>query len=937
MKKKCIFLLLFLVSFPAFFYGQYDLDSQVPTDPAVKIGKLENGLTYYLRVNQEPKERASFYIIQNVGSLLETDEQDGLAHFLEHMAFNGSKHFPGNSLIKNLEKHGIAFGRNLNAYTSQNETVYNISDVPTTNKPLMDSCLLVLFDWSDHLLLEEEEIDKERGVISEEWRTVRNSAYRLREKVNPILLKGSQYAKRTTIGNLDVIKNFEYKTLRDFYHDWYRTDLQAIAVVGDFDLDEMEQKVIDLFSKIPAVKKPQERPFFDIPEHKETYFVVATDPEEQQSSIAMYIIHEDKNPVKDRHSYLRENLIASLYNSMLGSRIREMLQKGNPPFIDGGIYYTGLTRGYKTYALEVTAKPNEEEVALRALLTENERVRRFGFTESELERVKTNMLVNSESALKQKDKRHNDQFARQIRSHYLVQEPMLAIEYYHDFLKSILPGIGVAEISAKANEWYKPENRVIAITGPEENTKHLTEEETFRIIAEVENDKTITAYEDEVVNTDLITEELPGGKIIAVKQLPEFEAEEWKLSNGATVVFRKADYNKDAVTLNAFSQGGTSLYGVEDLYSAQVVGSLVQAYGLGGLDAISLQKALTGKKAGSSVNLSPLSEGVNGSSTPQDFETMLQLVYLRFQAPRFDKEAHEAYLNRLRPSLVNASKDPQQVMQDTLSMIMSKYHPRTLLMNEAYLDKVDLAKIEQIYRDRFQDASDFTFIIVGNIDAETVKPLVEKYIGSIPATHRRETWVDNQIESPEQLNKEVEILFETPKSTCYTDFCQEKMEYTPRNNIYLSVLAAILRIKYTENIREKEGGTYGVRVSSSSARDPQVEYELTVLFDCDPDKANYLQSLVLKEIDDFQKNGPTQTDLDKVITNMRKDREQSKLHNSYWLGALLTQYRYGYNPADAQNYEEILDGITTSGMREFAEKLFTGAKEVNLIFKPKAE
>ncbi|MDR1755405.1 MAG: insulinase family protein [Culturomica sp.] len=935
--KKCIFLLLFFVSFPTLFYGQYDLESQVPTDPEVKIGKLENGMTYYLRVNKEPKERASFYIIQNVGALLETDEQDGLAHFLEHMAFNGSEHFPGNSLIKNLERHGIAFGRNINAYTSQNETVYNISDVPTTNKPLMDSCLLVLFDWANSLSLLEADIDDERGVISEEWRTGRNSASRMREKVNPVILKGSKYAERNIIGELEVIQNFKHQTIRDFYHDWYRTDLQAIAVVGDFDLQEMEQKVIALFSQIPGVENPKERPFHEIPAHEETYFVVATDPEAQQSAISMYVIHREKNPVKNRHSNLRENLITSLYNSMLNNRISEMLQKGNPPFIYGSVYYGGMVRGYDTYALSVVAKPNEEEAGLRALLTENERVRRFGFTESELERGKTNLLVNQESAVKQKDKRNNDQFARQIGNHYLEQTPLVDIEYYYDFMKSILPGIRVEEVSAKANEWYTKGNRAIAITGPEEDAKHLTEEEALKIIAEVENDKTITAYEDEAVNSDLIEGELPGGKIVAVKQLPEFEAEEWKLSNGATVVFRKADYNKDAVSLSAFSPGGTSLYGVEDLYSAESLSGFTAAYGLGHLDATSLRKALTGKKASSSISLSSLSEGVSGSSTPQDFETMLQLVYLRFQSPRFDKEAHEAYLNRLRPALINASKNPQQVMQDSLRMIMSSYNARTLLMNEAYLDKIDLAKIEEIYRDRFQDASDFTFIIVGNIDAETVKPLVEKYIGSIPATHRQEKWVDNRVLSPEELNKEVGILFETPKSTCYTDFRQNNMEYTPRNNVYLSVLSAILRIKYTENIREKEGGTYGVGVSSNSVRDPRVQYQLTVVFDCDPDKANYLQSLVLKEIDDFRKNGPTRVDLDKVVANMRKEREQSKLHNSYWAGALQTWYRYGYNPADARNYEEILDGISTSGMQEFAEKLFTGAKEVNLIFKPKAE
>lgn len=934
MKQK-LTLLLFscLLSVQALF-AQSGLEAPLPKDPNTVVGQLPNGITYYLRHNQEPKDRASFYIIRNAGALLENDEQNGLAHFLEHMAFNGTKNFPGKGIISTLEKYGVAFGRNINAYTSHNETVYNISAVPTTDEKLLDTCLLILHDWSYYLTLDEKEIDEERGVISEEWRTRRNSAFRLRAQTTPVLLKDSKYAVRDVIGNLDVIKNFKPETIREFYRHWYRTDLEAIAIVGDFDVAKMEQKIKEMFSTVPAVENPQERPFYAIPEHDEMYFAVATDKEAQRSMVSITTILPEKNAAeKNTHAYLKEALIQSFYNSMIASRISELMQKGDPPFINAGIGFGGLVRGYNSYGITAIAKPNQEDVALEAVLTENEKIKRFGFTESELERVKTNMLVGLESAYKEKDKTNNESYIREMQSNFLENEPIVDFEYYYEFAKQVIPTITVAEVSAKAREWNTPKNRVMIISGPSEDAKHLTQEEAVAILEKVEK-ADLKAYEDHVRDASLISEDLPRSKIVKTKKLPQFDAEEWTLANGAKVVFRKADFDKDDVTLTSYSKGGTSLYDIDLLPSASNVGSLVGAYGLGDFDAVTLRKMLTGKMASVSVSVGSLSESVGGKSTPKDFETMLQLLYLRFEKPRFDAEAHEAIMNRNRAAIANQQKNPQKIMQDSLSLIMSDYNPRTLLFNEEYLNKISLEKIERVYRDRIKDASDFTFFIVGNISADTVKPLIEKYIGSLTSVNRKENWRDNRVRGPKgRTEKVIEIPLETPKATVVTKFSKD-MKYNVYHNLCNNILEGVLKLRYTENIREKEGGTYGVSVNAGAVREPYQNYSMTMVFDCDPDRAAQLKSLVYEETEKMMQEGPTAEELHKVVSNIKKNREQSKQHNRYWLNNIYSEYVTGIK-FDPEGYEKMLDKISPKDIQKFAQSLFKGADVVDVVFQPK--
>ncbi len=933
--RKLLLLLVVCCCACTTFAQPIDWNKALPADSKTRIGKLPNGITYYLRHNEEPKQRASFYIIRNVGALLEEDAQDGLAHFLEHMAFNGSKNFPGNSMISTLERNGISFGGNLNAYTTQNETVYNISDVPSNNDALVDTCLLILHDWSYYLTLADKDIDDERGVISEEWRSRRDASARIREQQNLVLLKDSKYAVRDVIGELKVIQNFKYQEIRDFYHKWYRTDLEAIAICGDFDVDKMEQKIKNVFSSIPAVENPTPRPFYEVPGHKDTYFCLATDKEATQSTVAVIRFWKSKELNRTvTYQDIKDDLMATFYNSMLSSRLREMVQKGTAPFMNASIGYGGFVRGYVSYDLYAIAKPNQEDAALKAVLTEHARVAQHGFTEGELNRVKTNFLANLESSLKDIDKTANEAYIKEMQSHFLENEAMVDFVDYYNAVKEILPTITAAEVSAKIKEWWKEDNRVIVVNGPSEGVKHLTEQEAKAIVAESEI-MTVDAYEDEDVSGNLINEELKGSAIVKTKSLPAFDAEEWTLANGAKVIFRKADFEKDNVALSAYSAGGTSRFDTDLLLSAQNTASLVNAYGLGDYDAIALKKLLTGKNAGCSVGINGLYETVGGSSTPQDMETMFQLLYLRFEKPRFDANVHQVMIDRNRILLQQAQGNPETIMSDSLKLISSNYNPRVQLLKADNIDQITLDKIETVYRDRIADASDFTFFIVGNVDAEAVKPLVEKYIGSISSTYRHEKWIDRKVRGPKgKVEKVIEIPFETPKTKVLISFSKQ-MKYDLKQVFENNVLKEILTMRYTANIREKEGGTYGVGVFESVSREPVCEYTMDMQFDCEPDRAAHLKTLIYAEIDKLIKDGVTEDELNKVVLNLQKNREQSKHHNAYWMGVLNTYYRTGINTDDAANYEQILQTLTPKDIQKYAKKLFDKIDVVDIMFVPK--
>lgn len=935
MSKLFLFLAAILVAMIAKFgLAQTVLNQPVPTDPEVRSGVLSNGMTYYIRHNKEPKERASFYIIRNVGALLEEDNQNGLAHFLEHMSFNGTKHFEEKGILNTLEKHGVKFGDNINAYTSFTETVYNMSEVPTTHTGLVDTCLLILHDWSHYLSLTDKEINLERGVISEEWRTRRNASFRMRSQWFPVLFKGSKYAVRDVIGDTTVIKNCDPQTLRNFYYDWYRTDLQAIAIVGDINVDDVEMKVKELFSTIPAVPNPKQKPDFTIPHHDETNFVLATDKEATQSQINIYILNENEDGKTKDLNYLREGYIETLYGMMTEMRIQELMQKGVPPFVNGYTQKSDFVRGYDAYVIGAAANPNEEAKALEAIMIETEKVKRFGFLSSELERAKANYLINLESQYKQKDKINNDSYCSEISSNFLTAEPYPGIDFTYSFANQIIPTITAEEVSARAKEWIKDSNRTIVITGPSEGVTHLGEKEAKDIIAKVESME-IQPYTDAASSASLISGELKGSKIKSEKKLDEFNAVEWTLENNVKVVYRFADYEKDEVAMMAFSKGGTSLWDNQYVPSAEMAGTFIGTYGVGDFDAITLQKMLSGKKVSISPTLDDLTEGFSGSSSPNDFETMMQLTYLFFEKPRFDKEAHDALMSRYLAYVANMEKDPRKAMQDSLLFITTDHNPRVKSISTKFLQEVSFDDIQKIYKDRINDAGDFIFFIVGNIDEATVKSNVEKYLGSLTDTDRKETWKDRGVRTPEgKTQRVIPIALTTPKANVNVIYAN-KIEFNQKNRLALDVLEGILDLRYTETVREDEGGTYGVRIGSNLKQYPVSRASLKMSFDCDPARAEALKAIIYREIDKIINDGPTVVDFDKTIKNKLKDREQAREHNNFWLSSLYGFFYSGINSANKKNYEDILSSMTQKDIQDLAKKLLTKPDLIDVVFVPK--
>ena len=913
---------------------QMDPTAPLPNDETVRYGVLDNGMTYYIKANQEPKERASFYIIQNVGALLEEDNQNGLAHFLEHMAFNGTEHFPDKGIINFLERHGVAFGENINAYTSQNQTVYNLSDVPVNKPGVMDSCLLILNDWSNYLLLKEDEIDSERGVIKEEWRTRRNAQFRMQSASMPYLFPNSKFAERDVIGDLDVIENFEYDVLRNFYHKWYRTDLQAIAMAGDFDVDEMEAKVKELFSKIPQVENAPERPFYEIPDHEEPVFGLVTDKEAPNTIISYMIRHRKEDTGAENLLDLRDAYIHELFNAMMGQRINELVQKGEPPFVFGMVSYGDFVRGYEALNVIILPNPKQEAQGLTAIMTELERAKRYGFTLGELDRAKAEILSQWEKYYNERDKIHNEEYINNYVENYLNGDAYLSAETGYMLVQALLPSISLEDFSSYLNAWITEKNQVLVIQGPEgEEYQHLTEAESMAIFQQVTAAE-IEPYEEEELAESLVSEDLPLVSITSTRDLELFDAVEWTLENGARVIFRHADYEKDQVQIRGYSVGGSSLYDNEYVPSVDMMTSLTSFYGLGDFDATNLQKMLTGKNASFDLQLGELNEGVSGSTTPKDLETMMQLLYLSFNKPRFDESAHEAIMARYKGLVENMGNNPQKIMGDSLNLILSSYNPRTRILDMDFLADIELQMIREVYLDRFTDASDFFFVIAGNVEEEQLKPLVQKYIGAIPDLDRSEIWTDRMVREPEGVvEKEILLALETPKANVNI-VINKAMNYEPYNRQVMSVIEGILDLRFTESIREEEGGTYGVGVRTSLQRLPLGKANMRISFDCDPERAEDLKAKVFLELDKLAKEGPSEEDLSKTVENMLKKREQSKEHNAYYLGAIYGYYVHGIKYDDPANYEDILKELSTKDVKKLMKKFYKKPNIVDVVFKP---
>lgn len=935
MKKFSIYsLLTVLLSLCSVF-----LDAQekpVPVDPAYRIGKLENGITYYIRHNTEPAGRASFYIIQNVGAILEKDSQNGLAHFLEHMAFNGTERFPDKDILDKLARHGVAFGRNINAYTSWDETVYNLSDVPVDKAGLVDTCIMILADWSDFLTLSDEEINKERGVIIEEWRTRRTASWRMMNKILPVVFEGSQYAVRDIIGDTLVIKNFNPDTLRSFYHDWYRTDLQAIAIIGDINVDTVETMVKDIFSGIPAVKDPLPRPENILVNKTGTKYILVTDPEASETAISLMTIDREPDLRPKNTDYIHDDLVIALMNSMMRNRFSEIVQKGTPPFISGSLSYSPfIARNYNALTLSATARAGKEEEAFTAALTEMERASRYGFTAGELERAKATMLSNFENRYKQRDKISNDDWADDVKDNFLTGEPLPSMDQQLAYYKELLPAIKPEEVTARLRSLISDDNSFVIVEGPED-AEHLSEAAVSSIIEKVRKSD-IKPYEDITGGPDLIGEELSGAPVVKTVQLPQFQAVEWTLGNGARVVYRFADYEKDNITLTGYAFGGSSVYADSLVPSLSLFPQIISMYGAGPFDNVTLTKMLAGKKATVTLGIQETLQTVAGSSTPKDFETMMQLLFLRFARQNYNREAFDAILGRYKAVVAAMQKNPNKIMSDSLSLNLTDYNPRTFLMTPESMDMIRYDDINYIYKSSFDDASAFTFFITGNIAEDEARTMAEKYIGSLPSLHAKEMWIDRGIKQPSGVvKKQIEVPLAVPKATVVINYSAPE-KYKPENYLGFDVIKGILDLVYTEKVREDEGGTYGVSLDATSQLRPKAKTTLLIAFECDPVRANDLKAIIYRELEAIAENGPEQEKLAKSVSNLLKTREEAMQHNNYWAGVVRNYYLTGIDTNNPANYADILKKMTVSDIRNMVKKYIKKADQLELVFVPQAK
>ena len=893
----------------------------IPTDPNVRIGKLENGLTYYIRHNELPKDRADFYIAQKVGSILEEDNQRGLAHFLEHMCFNGTTNFPGKGIINWLETIGVRFGENLNAYTSIEETVYNIDNVPVIRDGIVDSCLLILHDWANDLTLAEAEIDNERGVIHEEWRTGQGAMMRMYEQALPKAMAGSKYGHRLPIGTIEVIDNFPYQALRDYYEAWYRPDQQGIIVVGDIDVDKVEAKIKELFSPIPMPANAPERKYEPVPDNKEPIVTIAKDKE--QPSTMIYLWHKHPatpNEAKGNIGYLVQNYLFSMISSMMHARLEELRQGANPPFIyaasgDSDFLITKTTEAFVGMAM---SKDDGIPTALAALVREIERARKFGFTASEYARAKADYLRELESAYNERDKMKNDEYVEEYVRHFIDNEPIPGIETEYAIMNQLVPNIPVEAINSILPQLIKDENIVINIFGPDkEGMVYPTEAEILDVLKKTKAEE-ITAYEDKVSDEPLLKEAPQAGKIVKTEEGP-FGSTALTLSNGVRVVVKNTDFKADDIRMRAYSPGGTSIFGTNEFIQIKMLNSVASLGGLGNFSSVDLEKVLAGKKASVNAIVGSQTEILSGYCSPKDLETLMQLVYLSFTAPRMDDAAFESFKQRTKASLANQEANPMVALSDTLQKEMYGNHPMAKRFKAEMVDQIDYNRIMEMYKDRFKEAGDFTFLFVGNINLEEAKPLIETYLGGLPTINRKENYKDIKLDIQKGAHKNVfEKQMETPKATVIS-VISGNCEYNLKNDLLMTLLKQTMDLVYTETIREKEGATYGVSTTGMVSRYPKDEALFQIYFDTDPAKREKMEQLVMAELQKVAQEGPRPEHLAKVKEFLLKKHLENVKENGYWLNKL-NEY-YWYNTDMDSNYDKLLNEISVEDVKNFTKAL----------------
>jgi zinc protease len=928
MKRKFFllgFILIYLTSVSA------QQVQKLPIDPKIRYGKLENGLTYYIRHNELPKARVDFYIAQNVGAILEDDDQNGLAHFLEHIAFNGSVHFPGNSLVGYLESVGVKFGQNLNAYTSFDQTVYNISDVPVRDG-VVDSCLLILHDWSGFLLLDEKEINKERGVIREEMRSYGGARQRLNEKILPAILPGNKYSQRNIIGTEEIIMNFKPETLRTFYKKWYRPDLQGLIIVGDIDPEQIENKLKTLFADIPAPVNPSERVKYQVEDNDSILAGIASDREATETSLTISFKHKPlPQEVKGTVAELMIDYLNSIISGIMHERLSELTQQANPPFIGAGVKNGLFANTATEEALSgyVLIKNNEFETGMKAIVREIERVDKYGFTAAEYERARTNVITQYESSFKEKDKWLNSRYAHEYVNHFTVGGYIPGIETEYNMISMITPSVPVEAVNQYVQGLIGDKNIVIALTAPEKDDVALPDKnDLLKWYSEVKVED-IQPVKETASNDPLLPELPAGGKIVDESRNEKFEATVYTLSNGVKTVIKTTGFKDDEILMSATSPGGLSHFPDSEDVNLKLYSFVSNLGGLGSFSATDLTKALAGKKVSVNPTVALTHEGMSGSSSVKDFETMLQLIYLHFTAPRIDDDAYQSFITRIKSQLESLEANPEIAIIDTLTKELHENIVRAKRVKAGDLSKANYQTIIDWRKDRYADASDFTFVFTGNIDAEKSKELIAKYLGALPSVKRTEDFIPVNVNYRTGLRKNAfKQKMQNAKATII-DIYWTTLEPTLRTHIEIDMLKQILQIAYTEKVREEEGGTYGVGVVTEISHYPKGRTALQISFETQPGKENALNGIVHAEFQKIAAEGPRSEDFNKAREFMLKHQQEQEQENSYWSSTVTDFYSLGYDRYS--DYVKTLNAVTPDDIRNKAKAIIDAKNLIEVI------
>ena len=906
----------------------------LPLDPAVKMGKLDNGLTYYIRHNEWPEQRANFYIAQKVGSMQEEDDQRGLAHFLEHMCFNGTTHFPGNALKTYLETIGVKFGENLNAYTSFDETVYNIDNVPVISNPQsIDSCLLILHDWSHDLLLEGKEIDKERGVIEEEWRMRSSAQQRILEKALPVLFEGSKYAHRMPIGTMEIVKNFPYEAIRKYYRKWYRPDLQAIVVVGDVDVDAIEAKIKTMFADIqPAAADAAKREYFTVAENKEPVFSVNSDKEQQRSLMNIVWKHEAfPREMKNSVLYYAQEYLFNAMEGMLSTRVAELLQKENPPFLGGGVSFNDdylITNAMACSGFSVVFADNQHKKAIEAIYREMLRAERFGFTMSEYERYREEYKASIENMYERRDKISNGSFVSEYIRHFLDNVAAPGIEWEHKNLIQIADQVTVEAVNQALTQMVEERKGaapvIFGMFPEKEGLTMPTKDEVLAILKAVEAEE-IEAYKEEVSDEPILDDsKLKGGKIKKTEKAA-FDFTKLTLSNGIEIFVRKTDFTPNSISMSAVSWGGTSLYGEKDWLDISNA-SRVDMGGWGNFSAIDMSKKLAGIKASVNPSIGTRSESMSGSCVVKDFETMLKLTYLAFTSPRKDEEVYKSTISRMRSQLENAELNPQTALSDTAQHVIYNDHYMARRTKPADLDKINYDHMIQLYKERFADANDFQFFFIGDIDIEKAKPLFEKYLGSLPTLSSKENY---KVVDLKMAKGKKENIFtkeqETPNAIILIVH-HAPMQENLKNILAVDMMEQALQMLFTETVREDEGGAYGVGVSAGLSDYPEKQAQLVIQLPTAPEKYKRMMEIIDKGLADMAANGPKEEDMQKIKEYMLRSHDESIKSNGYWMGAIQNLVRENKNYVDG--YVDAVNNMTIKDVQQAAQTILNSGNRI---------